>query len=39
MPFVAIGERCGTRSSGSEILNDYSDAESVLSHLSGAVCW
>lgn len=39
MPFVAIGERCGTRSSGSAILTDYTDAEAVLLHLAEAVCW
>ena len=39
LPFVAIGERCGRRSSGSAVITDYMDAEEVLLHLDGAVCW
>ena len=39
MPFVAIGERCGTPSSGSAVLTDYLDAEGMMLHLESAVCW
>jgi phosphoglycolate phosphatase-like HAD superfamily hydrolase len=39
MPFVAIGPRCGARSSGSTTIDDYVDDEGVLLHLRRAVCW
>jgi beta-phosphoglucomutase-like phosphatase (HAD superfamily) len=39
MPFVAIGERCGARSSGSVRMSDFKDAEEALLYLSKAVCW
>jgi phosphoglycolate phosphatase-like HAD superfamily hydrolase len=39
MPFVAVGDACGKRSSGSTIISDYTDADTVLLHLDNAVCW
>ena len=39
MPFVAIGERCGTAAEGARMLTDYADRREALRALAEAVGW